>query len=85
MVWWLGGVGLRLGIKTKLMISMGGIRAGAHWRTHAEKNEPELCGWEAETYRDWMGMGREERARCGLGVWNSFYESRAGKACVGGC
>ena len=54
-------------------------RAGAHWRTHAEKSERELCEWDAETYRAWMGDVEREKeegdakiTKSGLGVGQLF-------------
>ena len=43
-------------------------RAGAVWRTMASPSEPELCAWDAEAYRTWMGMSQEEKREAGVGV-----------------
>ncbi|MCJ1298753.1 hypothetical protein MMC08_001543 [Hypocenomyce scalaris] len=36
--------------------------AGAHWRTHAAAHEKELCEWDAETYRYWIDVVKQEAA-----------------------
>lgn len=44
-------------------------RAGGQWRSHAKAHETELQGWDAETYKEWMGMVRRgEGTEAGLGV-----------------
>ena len=44
-------------------------RAGGQWRSHAKAHERELQEWDAETYKEWMGivkMGKGTEA--GLGI-----------------
>lgn len=55
-------------------------RAGAHWRTHAERSAEEECAWDVETYRAWKAVVEregEERARrvrgVGVGQISSFF------------
>ena len=44
-------------------------RAGGQWRSHAKVHETEVQGWDAETYKEWMGMVRRgEGTEAGLGV-----------------
>ena len=44
-------------------------RAGVQWRSHAKAHETELQEWDAETYKQWMGMVRRgEGTEAGLGV-----------------
>jgi hypothetical protein len=38
-------------------------RAGAHWRTHAKKDDIEQQAWDLETYAAWMKVVKEEEAR----------------------
>lgn len=45
------------------------FRAGGQWRSHAKAHEWEVQGWDAETYKEWMGMVRKgEGSKAGLGV-----------------
>lgn len=49
-------------------------RAGAQWRTHAQADEVEQQLWDAQTYREWMGIVRRgEGEKTGLGVSNDFH------------
>lgn len=48
-------------------------RAGAQWRTHAKADEVEQQLWDAQTYREWMGIVRRgEGEAAGLDVSNDF-------------
>ena len=38
-------------------------RAGAHWRTHAKKDDIEQQAWDLETYAAWMKLVKAEEAR----------------------
>lgn len=38
-------------------------RAGAHWRTHAKKDDFEQQKWDLETYVQWLEVVEEEKAR----------------------
>lgn len=35
--------------------------AGAHWRTHASKEETEACDWDTQTYHAWKHLLAEEK------------------------
>lgn len=49
------------------------MRAGGQWRTHAKADEYEQQFWDAETYREWMGIVRRgEGEKAGLGVSDTF-------------
>ena len=51
-------------------------RAGGQWRSHAKAHERELQGWDAETYREWMGMVKKgEGSKAGLGVSGLYFIS----------
>ncbi|KAI9864107.1 MAG: hypothetical protein M1813_003424 [Trichoglossum hirsutum] len=49
------------------------VDAGAHWRTHATADEPELIQWDKETFEHWLSLVAEEGAskRDGLEVGES--------------
>jgi hypothetical protein len=44
------------------------FRAGAHWRTHAKKEDLEQQSWDIETYHAWTKLVDEEKGKKTAGV-----------------
>ncbi|KAF2204272.1 nucleotide-binding domain-containing protein [Delitschia confertaspora ATCC 74209] len=42
--------------------------AGAIWRTHAAIEQEEMCRWDLESYRYWMGMSEDENKAKEMGL-----------------